>query len=264
MENLRLFCHNDFGSLSVLTVGDDKILFPASECAEMLGYVNPRDAIARHCKTEGVVKHDSPTEGGIQSKNYITEGNLYRLIVHSNLPAAERFERWVFDEVLPTVRKHGAYMTPEKLEEALLNPDTLIRLASDLKAEREKRLEAEERVKELAPKAVFADAVSASGTSILIGDLAKLLKQNGVDMGQQRLFEWLRNNGWLIKNGSSRNLPTQRAMELGLFEVKESTFTNSDGSIRITRTTKVLGKGQTYFVNAFLSGKVKLDEVSEK
>lgn len=104
MENLKLFCHSDFGSLSVLTVGDDKILFPATECAEMLGYINPRDAIARHCKTEGVVKHDSPTDGGIQSKNYITEGNLYRLIVHSNLPAAERFERWIFDEVLPTVR----------------------------------------------------------------------------------------------------------------------------------------------------------------
>ena len=185
---------------------------------------------------------------------FITEGDLYRLITHSKLPAAEQFEEWVFDEVLPSIRKHGAYMTPQKIEEALLNPDTIIKLATDLKAEREERMKLQKETEELKPKALFADAVSASKTSILIGDLAKLIKQNGHDIGQRRLFQWMRDKGYLIKQqGASWNMPTQKSMEMGLFEIKETTITHSDGHISISKTVKVSGKGQIYFVNKFIA-----------
>lgn len=185
--------------------------------------------------------------------NIITESGLYTLVMRSNKPEAKRFRKWVTSEVLPTIRKHGAYMTPAKLEEALLNPDTLIRLAQTLKEEREKRAVLEAQAEVDRPKVLFADSVTASKTSILVGDLAKLLRQNGVQIGQNRLFQWLRENGYLIKRkGDSFNMPTQTAMESGLFEVLERTHSNPDGSIRITRTTKVTGKGQLYFINVFL------------
>ena len=162
------------------------------------------------------------------------------------------FKRWITHEVIPSIRRHGGYLTPAKLEEALLNPDTLIRLATDLKAEREKRAALEQQVRTDAPKVLFADSVSASSSSILVGQLAVLLRQNGVNIGQNRLFQWMRENGFLIQSGSRKNSPTQRSMELGLFETKERTINNPDGSIRITMTTKVTGKGQVYFVNRFL------------
>ncbi|MBO8158856.1 phage antirepressor [Thermosyntropha sp.] len=258
MNNLQVFKNTEFGELNVLII-DEKPYFPATECARILGYSNPHDAIFRHCK--GLVKHEVLTPGGSQEINFIPEGDLYRLIIRSKLPAAERFERWVFDEILPTIRKHGAYMTPEKIEEVLLNPDTIISLAQQLKAEQETRKALETKIEEDKPKTIFADAVSASQTSILVGDLAKLLKQNGVEIGQKRLFQYLRENGYLIKSGNSKNMPTQKAMEKGLFEIKERTITNPDGSIRITKTPKVTGKGQIYFINHFLAKQRK--EVSK-
>lgn len=207
--NLQVFQNSEFGQLSVLII-DGKEHFPASDCAIALGYANPRDAILRHCR--GVVKHDiTDTLGRTQEVNFIPEGDLYRLIVKSHLPAAERFETWVFDEVLPSIRTHGGYLTPDKLEEALLNPDTLIRLATDLKAERQRRQALERQAEMDKPKTIFADAVTASSTSILIGDLAKLVKQNGYNIGQKRLFEYMRENGYLIKAGNSKNMPTQKA-----------------------------------------------------
>lgn len=185
--------------------------------------------------------------------NIITESGLYTLVMRSNKPEAKRFRKWVTSEVLPTIRKHGAYMTPAKLEEALLNPDTLIRLAQTLKEEREKRAVLEAQAEVDRPKVLFADSVTASKTSILVGDLAKLLRQNGVQIGQNRLFQWLRENGYLIKRkGDSFNMPTQTAMESGLFEVLERTHSNPDGSIRITKTPKVTGRGQMFFINVFL------------
>lgn len=159
----------------------------------------------------------------------------------------------MFDEVLPSIRQHGAYMTENTLEKALTSPDFLIQLATKLKEEQEARALAEAQIEKDKPKVIFSDAVSASNTSILIGDLAKLLKQNGIQTGAKRLFAWMRDNGYLIKRiGSDYNSPTQKAMELGLFEVKETSVSHSDGHISISKTTKVSGKGQQYFINKFL------------
>lgn len=252
MNELKVFENSEFGKLNIMII-DGKEYFPAAECAKVLGYVRPADAIRDHCK--GVVKMPTPSNGGVQEKGFIPEGDLYRLIARSKLPAAEKFERWVFDEVLPSIRKHGAYMTPQKIEEALLNPDVLIRLATDLKNEREARMALEKKAEANAPKVLFADSVSAAKQTILVGEMAKLLKQNGCDIGQNRLFNQLREEGYLIKEGASKNMPTQKAMELGLFEIKESTVMNADGSVRLTRTPKVTGKGQLYFVERYLGKK---------
>ena len=198
--------------------------------------------------------------GILQYPTIINESGLYSLVLSSKLPTAKKFKRWVTSEVIPSIRKHGAYMTPDKLEEVLLKPDTLIQLAQNLKAEQEKRMALEVKMEEQKPKVLFAESVEAAKTSILIGELAKLLKQNGINIGQNRLFEWLRNNGYLIRRqGSDYNMPTQRAMEMGLFEIKETTITHSDGHIHVSKTPKVTGKGQVYFVNLFVSGRAKID-----
>lgn len=252
MNQPQKFNHPQFGELDVLTI-EGKELFPANDVAKKLGYSNSSDAVNRHCKKEGVAFHEVLTPGGKQQRKFINEGNLYRLIVNSKLPTAERFERWVFEEVLPSIRKHGGYLTPETVEQVLTDPDTIIRLATDLKQERLKRQQAEFLIEKQKPKVLFADAVETSESSILIGQLAKLITQNGYPVGQNRLFKWLRENGFLGKAGSHYNEPTQYAVERGWFEVKERTINNPDGSVRITRTTKVTGKGQIYFINKFLA-----------
>lgn len=224
--------------------------FVAKDVCEVLDISKHRDAVARLDEDErGSVIVD--TLGGQQEMAAINESGLYSLIMVSRKPEAKVFKRWVTHEVLPAIRKHGGYLTPAKIEEVLLNPDTLIQLAQNLKAEQERNKALSSKVEQDKPKVLFADSVAASKTSILIGDLAKLIKQNGYDIGQNRLFDWLRDNEYLIKGGSSRNMPTQKSMDLGLFEVKESTVNNPDGSIRVTKTTKVTGKGQIYFINAF-------------
>ena len=253
MNDLQIFKSDQFGEIRTVEE-DGKVLFCGTDIARALGYSNTKDALARHCRDDGVAFHDLiDNMGREQQAKFITEGNVYRLITHSKLPAAEQFERWLFDEVLPSIREHGAYMTDDTLEQALTSPDFLIQLATKLKEEKAKRAELEAKVEQDKPKVLFAQAVETAHTSILIGDLAKILKQNGVQTGQKRLFEQLRQDGYLIKGGSSHNMPTQRAMEMGPFEVKESTVNNPDGSVRINRTTKVTGKGQTYFINKFLS-----------
>ena len=183
---------------------------------------------------------------------YIPENVFYRLAMKAKNEAAEKFQAFIADEVIPSIRKHGAYMTPETLEKMVLTPDFGIRLLTELKAEQDKRKALEATVEEQKPHVLFSNAVSASKTTILIGALAKLLKQNGINIGQNRLFEWLRQNGFLVKRGDNRNMPTQRAMEMGLFEVKESCHLNSNGCNVITKTTVVTGKGQCYFINRFL------------
>lgn len=247
--DLQIF-KNDCGEIRIVEE-NGKVWFCGSDVATALGYSNTRKALADHCK--GVTKRDTLTNGGVQSLSFIPEGDVYRLITHSKLPSAQKFESWVFDEVIPSIHKHGAYMTGETLEKALTSPDFLIELATKLKEEQAKRIELENKIEEDKPRVLFAQAVETSKSTILVGDLAKILRQNGVDIGQRRLFDWLRDNGYLMKAGSSRNLPTQSAMEAGLFEIKESTVNNPDGSIRINKTTKVTGKGQTYFVNKFLA-----------
>lgn len=190
------------------------------------------------------------------STNLINESGLYTVILRSDKPQAKPFRKWVTSVVLPSIRKHGAYMTDQALEKALTNPDFLIQLATQLKTEQEQRRRLEttvaaqsKQMEQDKPKVLFADSVAASSSSILIGELAKLIKQNGVDMGQRRLFAWMRENGYLIKRcGSEYNLPTQRSMERGLMEIKETSVIHS-GYTTISKTPKVTGKGQVYFIN---------------
>ena len=256
MNELIIFNNPEFGEIRTIEE-DGKVLFCGSDVAKALGYAKPQNAIDRHCKgalKRGIPHPQSPDK--TIEMNFIPEGDIYRLAAKSELPGAERFESWIFDEVLPSIRKHGAYLTPETLEAAILNPDTMIRLCTALKDEQDKRKALEEKQEADRPKVLFADSVAASKTSILVGELSKLLKQNGVDIGQNRLFHWLRSNGFLIRRqGTDYNMPTQRAMEMGLFEIKETSITHADGHTSVNKTPKVTGKGQQYFVNAFLGGK---------
>ena len=184
---------------------------------------------------------------------FIPEPDLYRLIFSSKLPAAEKFTDWVVCEILPTIRKHGMYLTAETLEAAILNPDTIIKLALELKAERNMRQELERQAVDNAPKVQLAEAIVTSPDSILIGDLAKILCQNGVNIGQHRLFEWLREHGFLCRRkGESYNMPTQKSMEMGIMEVKETVVIHNGGLSKVMKTPKVTGLGQEYFVNLFL------------
>lgn len=250
MADLQIFRNERFGSIRTVEE-DGKILFCGSDVAKALGYAKPQNAIAAHCK--GALKRGILTNGGQQDMLFISEGDVYRLITHSKLPAAEQFERWVFDEVLPSIRKHGVYATAETAERLLNDPDFMIRTFTALKEEREKNAALQSKIEQDKPKVLFADAVSTAKTSILVGELAKLLKQNGVEIGGTRLFAWLRENGYLIKrNGTDYNMPTQYSMELGLFEIKETSITHSDGHVTVQKTPKVTGKGQAYFVNKFL------------
>ena len=258
MDNqITVFASDKFGDVRIVQIGSEP-WFVGKDVATALGYGEGKslaNAVANHVDVEdkGVTKMMTP--GGKQNVTIINESGLYSLIMSSKLPQAKAFKRWVTSEILPAIRKHGAYLTDNALEEALTSPDFLIRLATQLKEEKEARLEAEKKIEEQKPKVIFADAVSASKTSILIGDLAKLIRQNGVEVGQKRLFEWLRQNGWLMKSGNSKNMPTQRGMEMKLFEVKEGSYVDSNGVNVVTKTTKVTGKGQQYFVNVFLNGK---------
>ena len=245
MNDLKIFENAEFGQIRTIEQNSE-ICFVGKDVAEALGYSNPRKAISDHVHSEdkGVTKCD--TLGGKQELLIINESGLYSLILGSKLESAKRFKRWITSEVLPSIRKTGGYIAgQENMSDAELMAKALL-VAQRQIEERNKQ------IAEMHPKALFADAVAASKTSILIGDLAKLICQNGYQIGQKRLFEWLRDNGFLIKSGASRNMPMQRYVEQGLFEIKESNVSNPDGSIRITKTTKVTGKGQVYFVNKFL------------
>ena len=190
--------------------------------------------------------------------SFIPENIFYRLAMKAKNEAAERFQAKIADEVIPSIRKHGMYATEVTIERMLGDPDAMIKVLTALKEEREQRKALESKVETDRPKVLFADAVSASDTTILIGDLAKLISQHGVDIGQRRLFQWMRDNGYLIRReGTDRNMPTQRAMELGLFSIKETAITCPDGRIRVTKTVRVTGKGQQYFINKFLGGSEK-------
>lgn len=264
MNQVQTFDHKIFGKLPVLVV-DGVEWFGATEAARALSFSDPHKAITNHVdEDDSTVRPIIDSLGRKQHKKFINESGLYSLIFgaakQGNNPEikekAKQFKRWVTAEVLPTIRKHGAYMTPETIEQVLTDPDTIIKLATTLKEERQKRIAAEKQLEEQKPQVLFANAVETSESSVLIGELAKILRQNGVDIGQNRLFEWLRNNGYLIKQkGENYNLPTQYSMDLGLFEIKKRTINNPDGSVRVTRTPKVTGKGQIYFVNKFLENR---------
>lgn len=226
--------------------------FVANDVAKVLGYTNPSKATNTHCKKSQVV-WGNDSLGRRQEFKIIPESDVYRLVFRSKLPQAEKFEDWVVTEVVPNIRKHGAHLTPDTIEKVLTDPDTIIQIATQLKEERAKRMQAEVVIEQQKPKVLFADAVEASDSSILIGQLAKLITQNGLRIGQNNLFKWLRDQGYLGRKGAHYNEPTQYAVERGWFEVVERTVPKSDGSVRITRTTKVTGKGQIYFINKLLT-----------
>ena len=251
-KSLQVFKNNEFGEVRTIEESGS-ILFCGSDVAKALGYARPNDALNQHCKGDGAVFHRIiDSLGREQQAKFISEGNLYRLIMNSKLPSAEKFEKWVIDEVLPTIRRHGVYATAETAERLMNDPDFMIKTFQTLKDERAARQRLEIQAEIDKPKVLFADSVAASHTTILIGELAKIIKQNGVEMGQNRLFEWMRNNGYLIRRrGTDYNMPTQRSMELGLFDIKETAINHSDGHVSISKTVKCSGKAQIYFVNLF-------------
>lgn len=255
MNNIKIFENTEFGSIRTVDVNNEP-WFVGKDVCEALRYSNSRKALADHVKEnhKGVTFCDTP--GGKQQITIIDEAGLYSLVMRAKTEKAEAFQEWVTGEVLPAIRKHGGYLTPDKIEQALTDPDTIIKLATTLKEERAARQQAEANLQAAKPKVLFADAVSASDSTILIGDLAKILKQNGYNTGQKRLFQWLRDNGYLIKRqGADYNSPTQRSMELGLFRVKETPIIHADGHVTVNKTVKVTPKAQIYFANKFLGGK---------
>lgn len=253
MQSIQVFNNPAFGNIRVAGTEANSQFCLADVC-KALGLsakgVNQRlgdEVISNYPITDKL--------GREQQALFVNEDGLYDVILDSRKTEARQFRKWITSEVLPTIRKHGAYMTDDALQKAIQNPDFLIQLATELKNEKQKRLVAEKKIQETRPQVIFADAVTASSDSILVGELAKLIKQNGVDTGQRRLFKWLRGHGYLCKKtGECFNEPTQYSMELGLFEIKKTVIQKPDGSAIINKTVKVTGKGQVYFVNKFLSG----------
>ena len=258
MNTMQVFESEQFGKIRGVTVDGEPWLV-GKDVAAALGYSNPRDALARHVDDEDkntVAFHDGIP--GNPNVTVINESGLYSLVLTSKLPSAKAFRRWVTSEVLPSIRRNGGYIQgQEQMSDKELLAKALV-VAHRTIEERNARIgELEKQAEANVPKVLFADAVSASKSSILIGELAKLLKQNGVEnMGQNRLFAWMREKGYLIRRqGTDYNMPTQRSMEMGLFRVKETAIPHSDGHVTVSKTPKVTGKGQEYFINAFLAGK---------
>ena len=270
MNDLQIFNNKEFGNVRAVVV-NDLPWFVGKDVCEAFGDTNYRRSLSNIDESDkGVSQIDTP--GGKQNMVVINESGLYSLLfqkqpqkakgvsqndtlINERIEKLHRFKHWVTSEVLPSIRKNGGYIAGQETmsDEELMAKALLV--ANNKIAERDKIIEQKQaRIEQMKPKEIFADAVATSHTSILVGDLAKLICQNGVQIGQKRLFVWLRDKGYLIKSGSSYNMPTQRYIEQGLFEIKESNLVNPDGSVRITRTPKVTGKGQVYFVNKFLKG----------
>lgn len=248
MNEVKIFNSEEFGDVRTVTINGEP-WFNATDITTALGYRNSRDAICKHVaredsrlflKSQIATLEDFPNRG----LTFVNESGLYALIFGSKLESAQRFKHWVTSEVLPAIRRTGGYQMQAPQGKELL-------ALAELEAQ--KTIEAQNaEIERMRPKEIFADAVTASDSSILIGDLAKLLRQNGVDTGQKRLFEQLRNEGYLMKTGSSRNMPKQKYVENGFFQIKETVISNPDGSVRMTKTTKVTGKGQQHFLNKYL------------
>ncbi|MFJ8457309.1 phage antirepressor KilAC domain-containing protein [Bacillus paramycoides] len=245
MNQLQNFSHDAFGKLEIL-MKDGKEYFPATYVANLLGYANATEAIKRHCKTEGVAFHEVPTTSGVQNKKFINEPNLYRLIVKSKLPQAEQFEKWVFEEVLPSIRKHGAYMTDQVLEQAVTNPDFAIGLLTKLKEEKEKLAAAQQQIVQQQPLVTFAEACMQSDKALKVSEVAKLAAKHGIKTGQKRLFATLREWGLIFKN---KNEPTQKAIDSGYFEVVQGVREKPNGENFTWLTPYVTSKGQAYIID---------------
>ena len=277
MEEMRIFKNEEFSKVRIFEI-ENEVWFIGKDICNYFGDTNHNRTLARVDATDKRYIEIEDALGRKQKAIAVNESGMYSILftmqpqkanndgvadaypieAQERIDKLKRFKHWVTSEVLPSIREHGAYMTDTTLEQALTNPDFLIQLAKKLKEEQEARKKLEAKLKEDEPHAILGRAITTAKTSILIGDLAKILNQNGVDIGAKRLFEWMRNNGYLIKRkGTDRNMPTQRSMDLELFEVKESVRIDGNGCNKITRTTKVTGKGQEYFVNRFLARKEK-------
>lgn len=246
-NDIKIFDNPQFGELRTITDESGEPWFVAKDVATVIGFTNTHDA-TKYLDDDEKGETISPTLGGNQRMTTVNEAGFYSMVLKSRKPEAKAFKRWVTHEVLPEIRKSGGYMVAKPDE-----PDDVLMARALLIADRAiKRKDA--IIEELKPKALFADAVGASDGTCLVGELAKMLRQNGIDIGQNRLFEWLRENGYLGKSNSNRNVPTQKAMDAGLFRIKETAVTHADGHVTITRTPKVTGKGQRYFIDKFIGG----------
>lgn len=259
MNELKIFNYEDKKIRTQLI--NDEPWFVGKDVADILGYKDTANALKRHIDEDDKGVGEIATPGGMQNVIVINESGLYSLILSSKLEGAKKFKKWVTSEVLPSIRKHGAYMTNDTLEKALTSPEFLIQLATNLKIEKEKNKMLTDKIETDRPKVIFAEALAVSEKSILIGELAKILKQNGIEIGANRLFEWLRANNYLMAKGESRNQPSQKSMNLKLMEIKKTTINNSDGSVRVTVTTKITPKGQEYFINKFLKNKELIEAI---
>lgn len=253
-KSIQIFSNPQFGEIRTLADEANDPLFCAADVCKALGYINPRKAVADHVDEGDVTKRDTPTTSGVQTMTFVNESGLYALIFGSKLDSAKAFKKWVTSEVLPAIRKHGVYATPQTIDNLLADPDNAIKVFQTLKEERQLRQIAEAKIEADAPKVLFAESLKAANRSILIGELAKILKQNGYETGQKRLFQYLRDNGYLMKSGSEKNQPTQKSMEMGLFEITVRTVAAPDGLTIAKATTKVTCKGQEYFINKLTKG----------
>lgn len=245
MRGVSVFNSEEFGDIRAIEI-DNEPWFVGKDVATALGYANPKNAVPTHVSEEDKLSTQIEYAGQRREVTVINESGLYALIFGSKLESAKRFKHWVTSDVLPSLRKTGGYQMKQPKGKELLALAVL---------EAQKTIEMQNKeIESMKPKAIFADAVATSNQSILIGELAKLICQNGYEIGQRRLFKWMRDNGYLMTQSGSYNMPKQRYVEQGLFEIKESSVANPDGSVRITKTTKVSGKGQLYFINKFLGG----------
>ena len=252
MENsLKIFSNLEFGEIRIVVINSEP-WFVGKDVAVALGYSDTADAVRNHVDNDDKMggQNTDPyiidSMGRKQYPVFINESGIYSLVFGSKLPNAKKFKHWVTSDVLPTIRKHGVYA----VDELINDPELAIKAFTALKEEREKNKALQEENDRMRPKEIFADAVSASDSSMLVRDLAKIIRQNGVPIGEKRFYKWLRENGYICKGSTS---PTQKAMELGLFEVIIRTIDRGDGLPIETKTTKVTGKGQQYFINKFLN-----------
>lgn len=252
MNALRIFENEEFGEVRVLEINNEA-WFVGRDIAEILGYNNPLKAIRDHVENIDKGVNDLDTPGGKQKVIFINESGLYSLILSSKLPGAKKFKHWVTSEVLPSIRKNGGYIAnQENLSDSELMAKALLVAQNTINNKNKQLEEAHKKIEADSGKVLFAECVESSRTSILVGELAKILKQNGIDIGQNRLFKWLRHNKYLIsRKGTDFNMPTQTSMNMGLFEIKETTISHSDGHTTVSKTPKVTGKGQIYFINKF-------------
>jgi len=257
MNDIQVFNSPQFGEVRTAGTAQEPI-FCAADICRALGYSNGRKAISDHCDEGDVTKRDTPTSSGVQSMTFVNESGMYSLIFGSKLESAKQFKKWVTSDVLPSIRKHGMYATEATVESMLNDPENAILMLQAYQRERKERLAAQQQVEKLEaqaiedkPKIIYADAVKGSTSSCLIGELAKMIAQNGYPIGEKRLFQWLRDNHYLCSYGERFNQPYQQYIEQGLFTMKQNVF-SVDGEMRTRNTTKVTGKGQIYFINKFI------------